>query len=52
MKMKEYRKNFEYHVYPDTGHAFFNNTNPATYNKEAAEDSWKRTLDFLNKRLD
>jgi carboxymethylenebutenolidase len=50
-KMQEYHKNFEYHVYPNTGHAFFNNTNPTTYNKEAAEDSWKRTLDFLNKYL-
>ncbi len=48
-KMQEYHKNFEHHVYPNTGHAFFNDTNPTTYNKEAAEDSWKRTLDFLKR---
>jgi carboxymethylenebutenolidase len=51
-KTHEYHKNFEYHVYPNTGHAFFNNANPTTYNKEAAEDSWQRTLDFLNKYLE
>jgi carboxymethylenebutenolidase len=45
--MKKYGKDFEYIVYPDTGHAFFNETNPVTYNKEAAEDAWKKLLEFL-----
>jgi carboxymethylenebutenolidase len=44
-------KNFESVVYPDAGHAFFNDTNSRMYNKPAAEDSWKRTLDFLKKYL-
>jgi len=34
-------------VYPDCGHAFFNDTNPYAYNEAAAKDAWKRTLDLL-----
>lgn len=42
---------FEAVVYPGTGHAFFNDTNRYTYNAEAAEDSWRRTLAFLDRNL-
>ncbi len=38
-------------VYPDSGHAFFNDTNKFAYNKTSAEDSWQKTLDFLAKQL-
>lgn len=38
-------------VYPDCGHAFFNGTNPYSYNKPAATDAWKRTLAFLREHL-
>ncbi|OMH36596.1 dienelactone hydrolase family protein [Tersicoccus sp. Bi-70] len=38
---------FEGIVYPDAGHAFFNDTNPLAYRAEPAKDSWRRTLDFL-----
>ena len=31
-------------VYPGTGHAFFNDTNAWTYDGDAAEDAWTRTL--------
>lgn len=34
-------------VYPNCGHAFFNDTNPFAYNGAAAKDAWQRTLDFL-----
>jgi len=34
-------------VYPDCGHAFFNDTNPFAYNEAAATDAWKRALEFL-----
>jgi len=34
-------------VYPDCGHAFFNDTNKFTYNPEAATDAWNKTLDLL-----
>ena len=46
-RMKEAGVDFEAKVYPDCGHAFFNDTNRFAYNKEAAEDAWKRTLGFL-----
>lgn len=45
--MKDNNKSFEYKVYPNTGHAFFNDTNKNMYNKDAADDAWNRTLDFL-----
>ncbi|MGZ4661361.1 MAG: dienelactone hydrolase family protein [Arthrobacter sp.] len=38
-------------VYPATGHAFFNDTNRWTFNPEAAEDSWHRTLNFLDEAM-
>ncbi len=33
----------EVHIYPDTGHAFFNDTRPS-YRLDAARDAWARTL--------
>ena len=49
--MKKYGKDFEAVVYPNTGHAFFNDTNPNRYNKEASIDAWKKSLAFLQKNL-
>ena len=34
-------------VYPDCGHAFFNDTNPYSYNAKAAADAWQRVLRLL-----
>ncbi|HUB93439.1 MAG TPA: dienelactone hydrolase family protein [Verrucomicrobiae bacterium] len=34
-------------VYPNCGHAFFNDTNPFTYNEKAAKDAWRRTIELL-----
>lgn len=39
---------FEIKVYPDADHAFFNDTRDS-YNKDAAEDAWTRTLAFVAK---
>ncbi len=49
--MKRLNKDFRYKVYPNAGHAFMNDTNPVTYNKEAAEDAWEKALQFLAKHL-
>jgi carboxymethylenebutenolidase len=38
-------------VYEGAGHAFFNDTRPAAYRKEAAGDAWQRTLEFLRTHL-
>ncbi len=40
----------ELRVYPDTGHAFFNDTRPS-YRQEAARDAWARTLAFFAQTL-
>ena len=50
-KMKIAGKDFQYKVYPNTGHAFFNDTNPNRYNEAAAQDAWARTLTFLSGNL-
>ena len=44
-------KHMEVKIYPGTHHAFFNDTRPEVYNRDAAADAWKRTIDFLNKNL-
>ena len=46
-KMDGYNKDFKYIIYKDCGHAFFNDTNKDTYNNKAAEDSYKKALEFL-----
>lgn len=38
-------------VYPDAGHAFFNDTNPHAYRAEDAADAWARTTAFLEQHL-
>ena len=38
-------------VYPGAGHAFFNDTRPEAYRKEAANDAWRRTLDHFGRHL-
>ena len=45
--MAEAGVSFEAIVYPNCGHAFFNDTNPVTYNAPAANDAWQKTLEFL-----
>ncbi|MCU1512996.1 MAG: dienelactone hydrolase family protein [Microbacteriaceae bacterium] len=41
---------FEATVYPESGHAFFNNTGPR-YNAVDAADAWRKTLEFLDAHL-
>ena len=48
--MKEAGKSLEYHVYPGTPHAFFNDTRP-NYRPEAARDAWRRVLAFFDETL-
>ena len=50
-QMAENEIPFEPVVYPDAGHAFFNDTNPRTYRASDAADAWAKTLAFLAARL-
>jgi carboxymethylenebutenolidase len=48
--MKQNGKNFDYQIYPQTGHAFFNDTR-ASYNIVAARDAFQRVLSFFHDSL-
>lgn len=39
----------EGHIYPDAGHGFHNDATPARYNKGAADQAWKRTIEWFNR---
>jgi carboxymethylenebutenolidase len=41
----------EFHIYPDTGHWFFESDRPDVYHPQAAESAWERTLTFLRREL-
>ena len=41
----------EVHVYPGTQHAFFNDTRPQIFEVQAAQEAWKRTLDWFRRHL-
>jgi carboxymethylenebutenolidase len=44
-------KAHEFHTYPGTKHAFFNDDRPEVYDARAAELSWTRTLTFFSRNL-
>jgi carboxymethylenebutenolidase len=44
-------KAIEVHIYPDADHAFFNDTRPDVFNREAATDAWNRTTQFFRCHL-
>jgi carboxymethylenebutenolidase len=49
--MKAAGKSIDIKIYPGAGHAFQNPNNKLGYRQNAAEDAWKRTLEFLDRRL-
>ncbi len=44
--LKENNIDYEAYIYPKVNHGFHNNTTPR-FDKEAADLSWKRTIDFF-----
>lgn len=44
-------KSVEMHIYPETDHAFFNDTRPEVHDPEAAADAWRRTIEFFRRHL-
>ena len=49
--LNKYEKKFEFHIYPNTTHAFFNDTNTSNYNQDAANDAWEKVLNFYNEHI-
>lgn len=50
--LKSRGKQYEFITYPGTQHAFFNDTRTdGGFNKEAADDSWRRSLAFFRSHL-
>lgn len=49
--LKEAGKEYQLFVYPDTKHAFNNDSNAERYNEAAAKLAWKRTVDFFKDKL-
>jgi carboxymethylenebutenolidase len=50
-QMKALGKSFEFHIYENTDHAFFNDTRPEVYDEKASADAWRRSLKFLREHL-
>jgi carboxymethylenebutenolidase len=49
--IKKAGKQSEIHIYPGVDHAFFNDERPEVYDRNAAEDAWRRTLAFFRQHL-
>ncbi|MGQ9806426.1 MAG: dienelactone hydrolase family protein [Chlorobiales bacterium] len=50
-QLKQASKRYTFHTYPNTTHAFFNDTRPEVYNAQAALDAWNKVLDFFKAEL-
>jgi carboxymethylenebutenolidase len=49
--LKQYGLPHEIIVYPNSGHAFFRDSDPAVYKPEAARDAWVRVTKFFENSL-
>lgn len=49
-EMRSLDKSFVYKIYPNAHHAFFNETG-RNFNKEAADDAWRKANEFLKENL-
>jgi carboxymethylenebutenolidase len=49
--LKESGKDYRIYIYPETKHAFNNDTNKERYNEAAAKLAWTRTVDFFKEKL-
>lgn len=44
-------KTHDFHTFPGTRHAFFNDDRREVYNREAAEESWTKMIQFFREQL-
>jgi carboxymethylenebutenolidase len=50
-KIRGAGKEVTFHFYPGTKHWFVEENRPVEYNRAASDLAWKRTLEFLNGKL-
>ncbi|HEY8171589.1 MAG TPA: dienelactone hydrolase family protein [Dehalococcoidia bacterium] len=50
-KLRSAGKPFEFHTYPGTDHAFFNDTRPEVFSEPEAKQCWDRTIAFYKQHL-
>jgi carboxymethylenebutenolidase len=50
-QLKGAGKQAEFHIYPNVGHAFFNDTRPDVYHEASAKQSWERMIRFFREHL-
>lgn len=50
-RLQSLGKKADIKIYDECDHAFFNDHRPEVYNKEAAEDAWRRVLEFYASNL-
>jgi carboxymethylenebutenolidase len=50
-RLKALGKLYDFVIYPDADHAFFNEERSEVYNGQAARDAWNRTLEFFRNNL-
>jgi carboxymethylenebutenolidase len=50
-QLKAAGKCYTFHTYPNTTHAFFNDTRSDVYDAKAALDAWNKTLEFFKTEL-
>jgi carboxymethylenebutenolidase len=50
-QLKKLGKKVEFHIYPNVGHAFFNDSRKDVYNQDLAKKSWQRMLEFFSQNL-
>ena len=49
--LKRHGKQYSLHIYPESQHAFHNNTLKDRYHPQAARDAWAKSIAFLKKNL-
>ncbi|MBI3963169.1 MAG: dienelactone hydrolase family protein [Deinococcus sp.] len=50
-QLKQLGKKADIHIYPGVQHGFFNDTRKEVYNQAAADDAWRRVLEFFKPNL-
>jgi len=50
-QLKDLGLDVEFDVYPETDHAFFNDTRPEVYDAASSSLAWQRTIDFFHTHL-